>query len=125
MPIYEYRCTSCGRYHQQLVRSLATYEVPPCPRCSRPTLKKLVSRFAVGRSEESRVEDLADPSTFSDLDENDPRSVARWARRMGDAVGEDLGPEFDEMVDQMESGQMPDEMGGEEGAGTLDAGGDD
>ena len=108
MPIYEYRCTSCGRYHQQLVRSLATYEVPPCPRCAKPTLKKLVSRFAFQRSEESRLEDLADPSSFGDLDENDPRSVARWARKMGDTIGEDLGPEFDEMVDQMEAGEMPD-----------------
>ena len=27
MPIYEYRCESCGRYHQQLVLVLSTYQV--------------------------------------------------------------------------------------------------
>ena len=112
MPIYEYRCASCGRYHQQLVRSLANYTVPGCPRCGQLTLSKLISRFAVIRSEESRLDDLADPSTFGDIDESDPRSVARWARKMGDQMGDDLGPEFDEMVDRMEAGDMPDEMGG-------------
>jgi putative FmdB family regulatory protein len=128
MPIYEYRCESCGRYHQQLVLVLSTYQVPPCPRCGKATLRKLVSRFAVKRSEESRLDDLADPSSFADLDENDPRSVARWARKMGDTLGEDLGPEFDEMVDRMEAGEMPDEemagMGGDLGgdSGLDDAG---
>jgi putative FmdB family regulatory protein len=117
MPIYEYRCESCGRYHQQLVLSLATYQVPPCPRCG-AALRKLVSRFSVKRSEESRLDDLADPSSFGDLDENDPRSVARWARKMGDSLGEDLGPEFDEMVDRMEAGEMPDD----EGMGAPDGG---
>ena len=112
MPIYEYRCESCRRYHQQLVLSLATYQVPPCPKCGKATLKKLVSKFAFRRSEESRLEDLADPSNFGDLDENDPRSVAKWARKMGDTLGEDLGPEFDEMVDRMEAGEMPDDEGG-------------
>src|SRR5262245_15465586 len=111
MPIYEYRCESCGRYHQQLVLSLATYQVPACPRCGQAALRKLVSRFAVMRSEESRLDDLADPSSFGDVDENDPHSVARWARKMGDALGEDLGPEFDEMVDRMPAGEMVDEEG--------------
>jgi putative FmdB family regulatory protein len=127
MPIYEYRCESCRRYHQQLVLSLATYQVPACPRCGQPALKKMVSKFAFRRSEESRLEDLADPSSFGDLDENDPRSVARWARKMGDTLGEDLGPEFDEMVDRMEAGEMPDDEGGGigEGAGGEMGIGDD
>ena len=131
MPIYEYRCESCRRYHQQFVRSLATYQVPACPNCGKDSLRKLVSRFAVMKSEESRLDDLADPSSFGDLDENDPRSVARWARKMGDSMGEDLGPEFDEMVDRMEAGEMPDEgemagmgMGGDDGGGSIGESGD-
>ena len=35
---------------------------------------------------------------LDDLDENDPKAVARWAREMKDEMGEDLGPEFDDMV---------------------------
>src|SRR6059036_3442390 len=105
MPIYEYRCESCGRYHQQLVLVLSSYQVPACPRCGKATLRKLVSRFAVKKSEESRLDDLADPSSFGDLDENDPRSVAKWARKLGDQMGEDLGDDWGEMVDKLESGE--------------------
>jgi hypothetical protein len=42
---------------------------------------------------------MADPSTFGDLDENDPKSVARWAKRMGKELGEDVGEDFDEMME--------------------------
>jgi len=85
---------------------------------------------AVLRSEESRLESLADPSNLAGLDENDPRSLARWMRKMSNEMGEDLGDEFNEVVDRLEAGQSPEEieqalpdlgMGGEpEGSGALD-----
>lgn len=115
MPIYEYRCKSCGRRSSILFRSFSLVGEPACTHCGSVDMTRLVSRFAVARSEESRLDDLADPSSFGDLDENDPRSVARWARRMGDEMGEDLGPEFDEMVDRMEAGEMPDDLEGGDG----------
>jgi hypothetical protein len=74
------------------------------------------------RSEESRLEDLADPSQFGDLDENDPRSIARFMRKMSNEMGEDLGPEFEEVVDRLEAGQSPEEI---ESAMPDLAGGDD
>jgi hypothetical protein len=69
-----------------------------------------VSRVAVVRSEESHLEDLADPSNLAGLDENDPKSIARWMRKMSKEVGEDLGPEFDEVVDRLEAGESPEEI---------------
>ena len=57
------------------------------------------------------MEALADPSSFGDVDENDPKSMARFMRKMGDQVGgEDLGPEFSEMVDRLESGENPEDI---------------
>jgi hypothetical protein len=56
------------------------------------------------------LEDLADPASLGDLDESDPRSVARWMRKMSDEVGEDMGPEFEEVVDRLEAGEDPDEI---------------
>jgi putative FmdB family regulatory protein len=112
MPIYDYRCGGCRRRISLLFQTFAAAEDATCPHCGSRDLARLVTRFAVMRSEESRLDDLADPSAFGDLDENDPRSVARWARRMGQEFGEDLGGDFDEMVDQMEAGEMPDEEGG-------------
>ncbi len=80
-------------------------------------LTKLVSRVAIVKSEEARLEAMADPSSFSGVDENDPKSVAAWARRMGSEMGEDLGDDFDEMVDAMERGEDPGGEGGDDAMG--------
>ena len=118
MPIYEYRCQQCGGRASILVRSFTIAASPSCPSCGSANLRKLISRFAVMKSEESRLEAMADPANLGDLDEQDPRSVARWARRMGKEMGEDLGPEFDEMVDRMEAGDRDeDELAAGDGAG--------
>jgi putative FmdB family regulatory protein len=112
MPIYEYRCHDCRRRVSVLWRSIAEAEMvaPRCPRCGGEHLSRLVSKVAILRSEESRLEDLADPGALGDLDENDPRSIGRWMRKMGREVGEDMGPEFDEVIDRLEAGQSPEEI---------------
>jgi hypothetical protein len=78
-------------------------------------------RFA--RSEESRLESLADPSDWGDFDEEDPRSMARMMRKMSKEMGEEMPPEFDEVVDRLESGESPEEI--EKSMPDLGAGGDD
>jgi hypothetical protein len=67
---------------------------------------------------------------MSDLpDENDPKSLGRWMRKMSAETGEDLGPEFGEVVGRLESGESPDaieksmpELMGEGGGGDLGGG---
>lgn len=123
MPIYEYRCSVCGLRQSVFFRSFSAVGTEiKCRRCDATDMKKLVSSFYAPKSEDAQLESLADPSNFGDVDENDPRSVAKWARRMAKETGEDLGSEFDEMVDRLEAGEMPEE--GEEGA-AAPAGGDD
>ena len=64
-----------------------------------------MSRFALPRSEEARMDALANPSNLGDVDENDPRSLARAMRKMGREMGDEFaGPEFDEAINEMESG---------------------
>lgn len=118
MPIYEYHCQDCRRRVSLLVRSISNPAVPVCPRCGGTHLERLMSRFTRVRSEEDRLDTLADPSALGGLDENDPKSVARWAKKMGKEMGEDLGEDFDEVMEQaMEEeaggeGQSPDATGG-------------
>ena len=120
MPTYEYRCQSCNKRSSIFFRSFGEVTEPVCPHCGGASMTKLVSRVATIRSEDSRLESLADPSSLSGVDENDPKSVAAWARRMGSELGEDLGDDFDEMVDAMERGEDPsDMMGGDGGMGGM------
>ena len=100
MPIYEYDCQGCRRRVSLLVRSLASTEAPRCPRCNSAELHRLMSRFATPKSEDARLEAAADPSQFGDLDENDPGSVARFVKRMGEEMGEDLGDDLDAAMDE-------------------------
>ena len=129
MPIYEYRCHDCRRRVSVWWRTFSEAEtgIAHCPRCGGENLTRLISRVRVVRSEESRLEDLADPASFGDLDENDPRSVARWMRKMSNETGEDLGPEFEEVVGRLEAGEAPEEiektmpdLGAEAGGDFLD-----
>ena len=72
-------------------------------------------------SEDERLEKLADPSNWSGLDENDPKSIAKFMKKMGNELGEGLGPEFEEVVDRLEKGESPEDiersMEGDESAG--------
>ncbi len=112
MPVYEYRCNGCGRRVTLFLRSFSEVgEVSPrCPFCGGEDLTRLISRIAVLKSEESRLEELASPSSLAGLDENDPRSIARWMKRMSAELGEDLGDEFHEIVDRLEAGESPEEI---------------
>ena len=112
MPIYEYRCQDCGHRVSIFWRTFseAGKGAPVCPRCDGTHLTRLVSRVRVVRSEDSRMEDISDFGDFPDIDESDPRSMGRWMRKMSDEMGEDLGPEFDEVVGRLEAGESPEEI---------------
>lgn len=105
MPIYEYRCRSCRRRVQILTLRVSESPEEVCQHCGGTELDRLMSRFAMPRSEESRLDALGDPSQLSGLDENDPRSVARWMRKMGRELGDEVaGAELDQAVEELESG---------------------
>jgi hypothetical protein len=63
-------------------------------------MTRLMSRFATVKSEDARLESLADPTQYGDLDENDPKSVARFMKRMGQEMGEDLGDDLDAAMEE-------------------------
>ena len=131
MPIYEYPCQKCRRRFSVFWRTFSSTDDDKvvCKRCGSTDIVRLVSRVRVLKSEESRMENLADPGSWGDFDEDDPKSMGRFMRKMmkemGDEAG-DLGPEFDEVVDRLEAGQdpdaieqdMPDLLGGAEDGGT-------
>lgn len=120
MPIYEYECRGCSRRVSLLVRSLASREMPRCPRCGSAEMSRLMSRFATPKSEDARLEAAADPSQYGDLDENDPQAVARFVKRMGDEMGEDLGDDLGAAMEEASDPAGGIEDGGFGGAGEGD-----
>ena len=131
MPIYEYRCADCRKKVSVFFRSFSAVEQeqPRCPICHGTHLTKMVSKVRVirGASDSAGGEDGFDDSMLDDVNENDPRSLGRMMRRMADETGEDLGPEFGEVVGRLEKGEDPEaieksmpelaDMGSDDGGG--------
>ncbi|MEN4041190.1 MAG: FmdB family zinc ribbon protein [Anaerolineaceae bacterium] len=110
MPTYEYRCLNCKRRFD-LFMSYQDYgtRMVTCPHCHSSNVRRKIGRVRVARSDESRLENLADPSALEGLDEN-PRALGRMMRQMSSEIGEEMGPEFDEVVNRLERGQSPDDI---------------
>lgn len=115
MPIYEFRCNRCRSRVSVFQRRIDAPAAVACSRCGSNDLTRLISTFAVVRGEEAIFDSMDDDSLFAGVDEDDPKSMAAWARKMSSRFGEGADPEFDEMIDRMEAGQMPDEMDDEGG----------
>ncbi len=110
MPSYTFVCERCGlRFTVRMSYEEYDRRAVTCPRCGSAQVQRKLGRVRMLRSEEARLNDLADPQRLAALEE-DPRALGRMMREMGSALGEDLGPEFDEVVDRLEKGQSPDEI---------------
>ena len=69
-----------------------------------------MTKVRIAKSEDSRMESMADDfSGFEGL-EDDPKAMGRMMRKMGREMGEEVPPEFDEVVDRLEAGQSPEEV---------------
>lgn len=99
MPIYEYLCRECRKRSSILVLNPRNPAPPACRHCGSRNVDRLLSRFASPKSEEARLESLTDPGSLGGLDENDPSSVARFMKHMGNEMGEDMGDDVDAMME--------------------------
>lgn len=108
MPLYEYRCQRCRRKTTVLVRGFGESPSPACQHCGSPDLARLVSTFVHRRSWGESLDSVPDEA-FSDVDEENPRELARWMRRMRGQMGE-VTPEFDQVVEELEAGEMPGDL---------------
>ncbi|HKZ18040.1 MAG TPA: zinc ribbon domain-containing protein [Geobacteraceae bacterium] len=131
MPVYEFYCSDCHTIFNFLSRRVNTEKQPDCPRCGRPGLERQVSHFAVskGRTEEpvegmpemdealmeKAMEALA--GEMDGMDENDPRQMARFMRKLTEATGMNFGSDMEEAMRRLEAGEDPDKI--EEEMGDL------
>jgi putative FmdB family regulatory protein len=114
MPIYEFACNSCKNRVSIFVRSMSSPVSGKCDRCGSEDLSRLISRVAIIKSG-GDFDSLDDDRMLAGFDESDPKAMAAWARKMQREMGEDAGPEFDEMIEKLERGESLDDAFGEDG----------
>ena len=110
MPNYEFNCLDChARF--EIYLSYADYgqKSVTCPNCQSSHVYRKIGKIRVAHSEENRLESMADPANLAGL-ENDPRALGRMMKQMSSEMGEDMGPEFKEVVGRLESGESPDQI---------------
>ena len=111
MPYYDFRCQSCRRAVRLFI-SYADYDTvePACPHCASTELKRRVSRVALAKSEDTRIDSLMDDPALAGIDNEDPRALGRFMRKMSEEMGEDMGEEFNEVVNRLERGESPESI---------------
>ncbi len=128
MPVYEFYCADCHAIFNFFSRRVNTHKSPSCPRCSEPGLKKLVSNFAISRNlqeqsdgmpelDESKMEQamLALAGEMENMNEDDPKAMAKFMRRFSSMTGMDLGDGAEEALSRLEAGEDPDQIEAEMG----------
>ena len=111
MPTYDFICNNCSqRFDVFLTFSEYGKKTVTCAHCGSKNVRRRMTKVRIAKTEESRMDRMADDfSGFEGL-EDDPRAMGQMMRKMGKEMGEELPPEFDEVVDRLEKGQSPEDI---------------
>ena len=124
MSIYDFICEKCNqRFDTFLTYAEYGKKEVTCSRCGSKNVRRRMTKVRIAKSEESRMDSMTDDLSGMEGLEDDPKSLGKMMRKMGKEMGEDLPPEFDDVVDRLEAGQSPEEI--ESAMPDLGAGGDD
>lgn len=110
MPLYEYRCLECKRRFDVFM-TYTEYgtKIVNCKHCDSQQVTRKIGRIRITKSEDNRLDDFSDSSSLEGL-EDDPVALGKMMRRMSGEMGEEMPPEFDEVVNRLEKGQSPEEI---------------
>ncbi len=98
MPVYEYRCAQCGKRFSALVGMTAEPDDSRCPHCQSLDTSKLISRPGRFRSEDARIDEIAD--RMESMGEPDsPTEMREAMREMGKALDDDMSEEMEELFE--------------------------
>jgi len=81
----------------------ADSELDPCPHCGSTDLALVVSRFRRGRTEDDRMDEIADKIESYGEPES-PSEMRNMARELGKAMDDDVSDEMEEMFEADLSG---------------------
>jgi putative FmdB family regulatory protein len=98
MPVYEYRCLKCKKRYSALVGMTAEDSEATCPACGGNEAERLVSRFARVRSEDDRLDAIADHLETMGEPES-PNEMRHLVRELGKALDDDVSDEMEEVFE--------------------------
>ncbi|HEX9926513.1 MAG TPA: zinc ribbon domain-containing protein [Anaerolineae bacterium] len=104
MPIYEYTCSDCQSQVEIFFRTMSEVKTkePVCPECQGSHLERLISSVAVVQSGPAKAAGQT-PQAMPVKD--DSRALAQTMRQAGQAAGQDLGRDFNEVAKRLERGE--------------------
>jgi len=129
MPVYEFYCIDCHTIFNFLSKTVNTEKRPDCPKCGRRELDRRVSLFSFSRGrKEEPADDMPDidesklekammglAGEMEGMDENDPKHMAKFMRRLKEATGLNLGDGMEEAIRRLEAGEDPERIEAEMG----------
>lgn len=111
MPTYDFVCNACeNRFDVFMTFSEYGKKAVHCAHCGSDKVRRRMTKVRIAKSEESRLESMADGFPGLDGLDDDPKALGQMMRKLGSETGETLPPEFDEVVDRLEAGQSPEEI---------------
>ncbi len=111
MPTYDFICNTCAqRFDVFMTFSEYGHKPVNCAHCGSEDVRRRMTKVRIARSDGSRLENMANDFPGMEGLEDDPRALGQMMRKLGSETGENLPPEFDEVVDRLEAGQSPDEI---------------
>lgn len=100
MPIYEYVCEACGKKSTLLVLRKDQAGRRKCKHCESDRLTRLLSRFAVHKTEASRLSELDTSKQPDETFYRDNRNIGLRAKKRMHELGVDLGDSLDEKIEK-------------------------
>ncbi len=126
MPIYEFYCRDCHTIFSFFARRVDTETVPKCPKHAKHKLRRQMSRFAISSGRGDKEPSEGPEMDFDDekmeaammqmagevenMNEDDPRAMARVMRKLMATTGMRMGEGMEEAMRRMEAGEDPDKV---------------
>jgi putative FmdB family regulatory protein len=101
MPIYEYRCHSCGRLFQKLLMNKEEEKDLRCPVCLGSSFNRLISKVSYHASERDRMDSYRPGERHCDSFYTDSRNIGLHAKKRAQEMGVDLGSRFEEKLEKL------------------------
>ena len=113
MPVYEFRCNDTGEYFEVHFKSVAEYEATTVisPYTGSDNVTRIIREVTLKSSAVSMDSLMSgDESALDALENAGPEILGRSLRALAEESGEDMGGEFNDIVNRLEKGESPEQI---------------